>query len=104
MENINRELWKEKLANETDYVLLDVRTPKECAEGIQKGAMQLNIMDSQSFIDGLEKLDKDKTYFIYCRSGNRSGRACLIMDQEGFKKTYNLIGGMMNWDGEVLLP
>ncbi len=104
MENISKELWKEKLAKEADYVLLDVRTPQECAEGIQQGAIQLNIMDSQSFRNRIESLDKSKTYFVYCRSGNRSGQACQILDQLGFNKTYNLLGGMMSWDEPTVSP
>ena len=47
------------------------------------------------------KGDKDKNYYVYCRSGNRSGQACKIMNQLGFKNAYNLIGGMMQWQGEI---
>ena len=58
-------------------------------------------MDYDSFIKGLEKLDKEKSFFVYCRSGNRSAKACMIMDQMGFSKTYNLLGGMIEWKGKI---
>ncbi len=50
-----------------------------------------------SFAQKVAALDKDKTYFVYCRSGNRSGNACEMMSKDGFKNLYNLSGGMMNW-------
>ena len=49
----------------------------------------------------LEKLDKTKNYYVYCRSGNRSGQACAIMKNLGFDKAFNLQGGFMNWEGET---
>jgi len=50
----------------------------------------------------LEGLDKSKNYYIYCRSGNRSGQACAVFNQSGVQNTYNLIGGMMEWNGELV--
>jgi rhodanese-related sulfurtransferase len=46
-------------------------------------------------------MDKSKTYFLYCRSGNRSSQACRYMQESGFN-TYNLVGGMLDWDGEIV--
>ena len=101
MQNISQDQWKKQLESDSHFVILDVRTPEECAEGIQKKAQCLNIMDTSVFMQGLELLDKTKTYYVYCRSGSRSAQACMIMDQMGFNKTYNLIGGMLKWRGEV---
>ncbi|MGB2761319.1 MAG: rhodanese-like domain-containing protein, partial [Maribacter stanieri] len=42
-----------------------------------------------------------KNYYVYCRSGNRSGQACAIMKNLGFDTAYNLQGGFMNWEGET---
>lgn len=103
MENITKETWKELIAETPDAQILDVRTPGECMEGIQPKAKQLNFLDGAGFMNGIEELDKDKTYFIYCKSGGRSEQAASIMASKGFK-TYNLLGGMMNWDGEVVAP
>ena len=48
---------------------------------------------------GLEGLDPSKAYFVYCRSGARSARACQIMGQMGFATTFNLLGGILEWEG-----
>ncbi len=101
MEHITKEDWKQKLSVDDNAVILDVRTVAEQNEGMQKNAIPLDFLDSAAFMDGVNKLDKSKTYYIYCRSGNRSGQACSIMQPMGFN-TFNLIGGMMTWDGEVV--
>ena len=101
MKNLNKEEWKKALKENKNYVLLDVRSPLECQEGIQDGASQLNFLDQDVFIPGIESLDKTKDYYLYCRSGARSSNACSILDEKGFT-TYNLLGGMLNWDGIVV--
>ena len=60
--------------NSPDVVILDVRTPEEFAKEHIENAINLDYY-SQTFRDELNNLDKDKTYLIYCRSGNRSGKA-----------------------------
>ncbi|MDX1327219.1 MAG: rhodanese-like domain-containing protein, partial [Arenibacter sp.] len=62
----------------------------------------IDIHLGQEFITALEKLDKSKNYYVYCRSGNRSGQACAIMNKLGFENTYNLQGGIMEWEGEII--
>ncbi|MGC6470799.1 MAG: rhodanese-like domain-containing protein [Flavobacteriales bacterium] len=99
MENIYQDKWTKLIEADKDAFILDVRTPQECAQGILSNAVILNFMHSESFIAGLEKLDKHKSYYVYCRSGNRSAKACMIMDQMGFSKTYNLLGGILEWKG-----
>lgn len=71
-------------------VVLDVRTPAEYAEGHLVDAPNINVM-SASFDDKVKDLDKDKTYYLYCKSGGRSGRATQIMRGLGFD-AYN-VGG-----------
>jgi phage shock protein E len=85
-----------KLMSGSNVVVLDVRTPAEIAQGKIAGAMELNF-NSPDFAQKAAQLDKSKTYLIYCRSGNRSGQACNIMQQQGFGKLYNLQGGMIAW-------
>lgn len=102
MKNITKEEWKELISSTNNNVVLDVRTPEECNEGMQANAQQLDFLQSDEFLEGIDKLDKLKTYFVYCRSGNRSGKTCQIMESKGFLNTYNLIGGMLDWDGEVI--
>jgi len=102
MEDLTQEEWVEQLANTEDAVVLDVRTDAEVADGIIANAIHMDIYKGQGFISDIEDLDKSKSYFVYCRSGNRSGQACQIMEQLGFEKAYNLEGGMLEWTGDVV--
>jgi rhodanese-related sulfurtransferase len=101
MENLSQEEWIEQLENDSNAVILDVRTDSEVADGKIPNSLHIDIYKGEEFISEVEKLDKSKNYYIYCRSGNRSGQACKIMQQIGFENTYNLIGGMMQWEGDV---
>lgn len=83
-------------AQKNDAVLLDVRTPAEIAEINIDGHIAINIQQP-GFMEEVAQLDKNKTYFVYCRSGNRSGQACKYMATQGFEKLYNLKGGMLAW-------
>ena len=102
MANLTQEDWRTKLDDDTNAVVLDVRTDAEVAEGIIPNAIQINIYEGQGFIYKLEELDKSKNYYVYCRSGNRSGQACAIMNQLGFENAYNLVGGILEWKGELV--
>ena len=102
MEDLTQEEWVEQLENDSNAVVLDVRTDDEVADGIIHNAINLDIYKGPEFIDALEDLDKSKSYYVYCRSGNRSGKACQIMEQLGFNKAYNLEGGMLQWTGDVV--
>ena len=53
---------------------------------------------------GIQSMDKSKNYYVYCRSGGRSSSACGLLESQGFANTFNLLGGMMSWDGEVVAP
>jgi rhodanese-related sulfurtransferase len=103
MENLSQTQWEKRLAEDSHAVILDVRTPGECAEGIQPKAIQMDIQNTAKFIQDIDKLDTSKSYYVYCRSGGRSGQACMLMGVKGLK-TYNLNGGMLSWTGEIVLP
>lgn len=100
MKELTQEEWREKLSQDKDAVILDVRTEQEVEEGYIPGAKNLDIYKGQEFIDEIDQLDRDKSYYVYCRSGKRSAQACTLMDQKGFKNTNNLLGGFMEWQGE----
>ena len=100
MQNIEQHKFIE-LSESGKYIILDVRNPNECASGIVPGAKIINFLDQPLFASEIEKLDKNEKYLVYCRSGNRSGMACRVLDNQGFKSTYNLIGGMLSWSGPV---
>lgn len=72
-----------------DVVILDVRTPEEYKETHVTGARNIDFKNS-TFKDEIEKLDKSKTYKLYCRSGNRSGKAMEMMKTMGFRDLENL--------------
>ena len=78
------------------FVILDVRTPAEYAEGHIAGAVNIDFYSSE-FEEMVKALDRDDTYFIYCRSGNRSGQARNLMEGLGFAEVYNLSGGINAW-------
>ena len=76
--------------------LIDVRSAGEFEGGKIRGAINMDVSSSH-FLDQLENLPKDKTYLVYCRSGNRSGKACEIMNDLGFKNVKNLQKGLLAW-------
>jgi rhodanese-related sulfurtransferase len=102
MENLSQEEWRERLAASADAMIIDVRTPEEWEEGIVPGAKKLNIFNAPLFMAEVDTLDRNKDYFVYCRSGGRSAQACQLLNSKGIAKTYNLQGGMMEWDGELI--
>ena len=88
----------EELNKITDEIqLIDVRTPKEFAEGHLSNAVNINFYDS-NFMEEMSKLDKNKDLYIYCRSGGRSGKAAKKLKSQGFLKVYDLEGGILNWN------
>ena len=99
--DLSQEEWTKQLACDDNAVILDVRTTDELEEGIIPGAKNLDIYLGLGFLDGLEEFDKSKNFYVYCRSGNRSGQACAIMNSVGCVNTYNLEGGFNSWEGEV---
>ncbi|RTE52591.1 rhodanese-like domain-containing protein [Arenibacter aquaticus] len=102
MADLTQEEWSSQLESDENTFILDVRTPEEVEEGYIPGATNIDIYLGQEFVDELEKLDKSKNYYVYCRSGQRSGQACAIMNKLGFENAYNLEGGFMNWTGDIV--
>jgi len=78
--------------------VLDVRTPQEYAEGKIAGSKNLDVLKTDLFTTSIEKLDKNKTYYVICRSGNRSQKATNQMIEAGFKNVINITGGMKAWE------
>ena len=96
MQNITPEEVKERLDRGEQLNLVDVREPHERAEfnigGVHIPLGQVQMMQ----VDELENL-KNEEVIVYCRSGNRSGQAAMILDTLGFANTKNLSGGMLAW-------
>lgn len=84
-----------------DFLVLDVRTPKEYQKEHLKNAQLLNVKSS-NFEDELEKMDKNKKYFIYCKTGRRGSKAVELMQKHGYKKVFNISGGINKWKSKGL--
>lgn len=80
-----------------DVQVIDVRTPKEYKNGHIKNSTLINFFDDD-FKEQLSKLPKDKDVLVYCRSGNRSGKAYKILKDLGYKNVSDLKGGMLLWE------
>ncbi len=87
-------------SNGTEIELIDVRTEQEHSGGHIPNSLNINLM-SPDFVGKLDKLDKNKTYYVYCASGNRSKTACSQMTKMGFANINNIRMGMMGWSGAV---
>jgi len=83
------------LKSNSEIVVLDVRTPQEYASGHVEGAILIDVT-KPTFSKEIEKLDRDKKYYVYCRTGGRSAHAQKIMKGEGFKDVCNVGGGVVN--------
>ena len=92
--SINAGEFKELLTKDSG-VVLDVRTPGEYKNGHVAKAVLIDIMQAD-FEEKIKALDKDKTYYVYCRSGNRSSTASSLMAELGFTKVYNIKDGIDN--------
>lgn len=86
----------ELIEKEATLVLLDVRSPKEVANGAIEGSVNINFHDSD-FKEQIAKLSKEKKYLVYCHSGGRSSKALKLMTKQGFTVVYNLDGGITAW-------
>ncbi len=86
----------QKVLAERKPIVLDIRTPKEFAEGHIKGALNIDFY-AKDFAEKLAELDTSKEYLLHCRSGGRSGRSLPTFDKLGFEKILHLDGGMNAW-------
>jgi len=90
------EEYEKAIAN-PDIQLVDVRTPAEFSSGHIAKAININVMDA-TFTNEISKLDKQKSVYIYCRSGARSQRAAATLMQNGFTQIIDLQGGINSWN------
>ncbi|MDO9374901.1 MAG: rhodanese-like domain-containing protein [Bacteroidota bacterium] len=96
MTTITTEQLKQRLDAGEALHILDVREPHENSE-FNIGGTLVPLGKIQSMqLDDIEDW-KDEEVVVYCRSGNRSGQACLILEAAGFTNVKNLTGGMLDW-------
>lgn len=93
--------FENEIKNNSNAVIIDVRTPSEFQSGHIPAAININIA-SPEFPEKINELDRNKDYYVYCRSGGRSTTACQYMVSMGFKKVSNLEGGVLSYDGELV--
>ena len=74
MADLTQEQWSEQLNNDDNAVIIDVRTDAEFEEGYIPGAVQIDIFNGAEFLRRAKELDPEKNYYVYCRSGGRSGQ------------------------------
>ena len=102
MSDLSQNEWAKALTEQPQAVVLDVRTEEEFESGYIPNAINIDIQMGNIFIDEINTLDKNKSYYVYCRSGARSAQAVQLMRDLGFNETYNLLGGILDWKGEVV--
>ncbi|MGJ3521821.1 rhodanese-like domain-containing protein [Nitratidesulfovibrio sp. D1] len=87
--------------NDETFMVLDVRTPAEYAEGHLQGARNIDFT-SPEFRDRVRSLNRNRTYLVYCRSGNRSGKALEVFRELGFTSVLHMNGGTLAWNAANL--
>jgi rhodanese-related sulfurtransferase len=103
MKDLTNQEWKELTAQDTNALIIDVRTDDEVSEGVIPNAVHYDIFKAQEFMNAMNDMDPNKNYYVYCRAGSRSSQACQVMESLGLKNTFNLTGGYSNWDGKTTM-
>jgi thioredoxin 1 len=99
VKNLSTEEFAKQISSNSSKIILDVRTPEEFAQNHIEGAVNMNI-NGDDFEAEISRLDTSLPLFVYCLSGNRSGRAAAILVEKGYPAVYNMDGGMSRWNGE----
>lgn len=95
---ISPEKVKEKLQNNENFYLIDVRTPEERNEAHITGDTDfVNSVDIESGLTNFDNYDKNDEIIVYCRSGNRSARVFKVMEALGFTNVKSMAGGINEW-------
>ncbi|RKQ33568.1 rhodanese-like domain-containing protein [Oceanobacillus halophilus] len=97
MSEISAKELQSKLENGEQLNIVDVREDDEVAQGIIPGAKHIRLSEIPQRTNEFEK---DKHYYMVCRSGGRSGRATEFLKEQGYDVT-NMAGGMLAWEGDV---
>jgi rhodanese-related sulfurtransferase len=84
------------LSDNPNTVILDIRTPEEVTEARIPGATNIDFY-APDFADQIAELDRDATYLVYCRSGNRSSQSESVFQDLGFTDVHMVDGGIIAW-------
>ena len=90
-----------ELLEDESVTVLDVRTPKEIAQGkITKTALEADFFEDNFIEEATSKISKDDTIYVYCKGGTRSAKAVVKLRELGYSKVYNVEGGIKAWKAE----
>lgn len=95
--NIDAKTALAMMANDKNIKVLDVRTPDEIKDGSYPNSMKIDY-NNPNFKTEINRLDKNDTYIVYCRSGGRSKKAVSMMKAFGFSKAYNMKEGFEGFE------
>lgn len=98
--NIGHNELNQKIQDKCDFLLVDVRSQDEHQSGTIANSI---CIPHEAIVENLDKLDKDKEIILFCRSGNRSSKACQVLNEQGYTKVTDLAGGITKWN-EAGLP
>ena len=101
IKSINNVKAEELIKEKKDLVILDVRTFSEFKSGNIPNAINIPVDEIEWELEQLEPY-KNKEILVYCKVGVRSSIACNFLETEGFKKLYNLRGGILDYTGEIV--
>lgn len=93
--NIDYDTAKRILKNDTEAVLVDVRSPQEYKETHLNGSINIPIYEIEEKSKEIIP-NKNNVYILYCQSGGRSKKAIKILEKQGYSKLYNIEGGLDN--------
>lgn len=93
--------FSKALKTDSNYIIVDVRTPKEYRHGHMKNAVNVSYFGT-SFTDSIKTLNRQKTIYMYCQTQHRSPLASKKMRKLGFKKIVDLKGGFMKWENNEM--
>ncbi|MBM7660468.1 rhodanese-related sulfurtransferase [Bacillus mesophilus] len=91
---------QEKLAKGENLELIDVREDEEVAQGVIPGVKHIPM---GQIPERMSELDPEKEYIFICRSGRRSENVCYYLQDQGYK-CVNMVGGMLEWEGDREIP
>jgi rhodanese-related sulfurtransferase len=100
-EKLEVKIFQKELSASPNAVVLDVRSEGEFQGGHLAKALNMNY-NAPNFADNMSRLDKSKTYFVYCAAGVRSARAAALMRDAGFKNVLEMKGGLNDWQAAGL--
>lgn len=93
---VSTEVYKE-VVKDSKITLIDVRTPKEFAEGALPGAVNIDYFDEENFFKAFDGYNRKEPIYLYCRTGNRSIQTAQKLAEMGFEEIYDMEGGYTQW-------